>query len=249
MDDLARTFGGGQCIRLALSQTEIPLELKRALIYLPFKKPMEVQLRECERIYLTSDGQWDPDALHDGIRDNQMVLDGLERIDLNRNDIAEDQGDEGTGCVGTRTRSHTTANVNNVGTEERVLFVEEVCDIPNESALYFGAEVHGSKRTQPAGTGALHGRYPGNIGSEIDCTTEHGQCSASTGTGQGDQSEVGLGQSECHGTHPEGHDAAIEELLETTVKKTFQVAGTHPKSQQVGGRVLHGYVFLGNQVN
>ena len=84
VDDLAKPFGGGQCIRLASLQTEIPLELRRALIYLPFKKPTEDQLNECERIYLTSDGQWDPDELHDGMRSNQTVLDGLERIDLNQ---------------------------------------------------------------------------------------------------------------------------------------------------------------------
>ena len=141
VDDLARAFGGGQCIRLASSQAEIPLELKRALIYLPFKKPTEEQIRDCERIYLTSDGQWDPDALHDGIRDNQIILDGLERIDLGRNDIVEGQDDEEPDCIGIRTRSRTTANVSNVETEERVSFVEEVCDLPNESALYFGAEV------------------------------------------------------------------------------------------------------------
>ena len=146
VDDLARPFGGGQCIRLASSQTEIPLELRRALIYLPFKKPTEEQLNECERIYLTSDGQWDPDALHDGMRSNQTILDGLERIDLSRDDTEEEQDDEGTGCVGARTRSRTTANANkNVKTEERVSFVEEVCDIPNESALYFGAEVDRSE--------------------------------------------------------------------------------------------------------
>ena len=122
VDDLARAFGGGQCIRLASSQAEIPLELKRALIYLPFKKPTEEQIRDCERIYLTSDGQWDPDALHDGIRDNQIILDGLERIDLGQNDIVEDQDDEEPDCIGVRTRSRTTANVSNVETEERVVY-------------------------------------------------------------------------------------------------------------------------------
>ena len=141
VDDLARPFGGGQCIRLASSQTEIPLELRRALIYLPFKKPTMDQLNECERIYLTSDGQWDPDALHDGMRSNQTILDGLERIDLNQGDNEADLDDEGSGCVGTRTRSRTTANAHNVETEERVSFVEGVCDLPNESALYFGTEM------------------------------------------------------------------------------------------------------------
>lgn len=52
-----------------------------------------------------------------------------------------DQGNEEIDCIGTRTRSCTTTNIGNVGMEERVSFVEEVCDIPNVSALYYGMEV------------------------------------------------------------------------------------------------------------
>ena len=107
----------------------------------------------------------------------------------------------------------------------------------------------GSGRAQPVGTGTIHGGHPGDIGSEVDCTTEHRQRSTGAGTSRGDQGEVGLGQPECHGAHPEGNDSAFEELLETSVKKTFQVARTHPEPQQVGRRVLHRYILFGNQVN
>ena len=140
VDDLAVLFGGKQCIQLASSKSVIPLELRRALISLPFRKPTEEELRNSERIYMTSDMPWDPNTLRGQSREEQAAIDAVERIDLGNVESDDDDDIETIDCIGNRTRSRVNANVSTEGTEERVTFIEDVCDIPCESALYFGAE-------------------------------------------------------------------------------------------------------------
>ena len=79
---------------------------------------------------------WDPNTLRGQSREEQAAIDAVERIDLGNVESDDDNDIETIDCIGNRTHSRLNANVSTEVTEERVTFVEDVCDIPCESALY-----------------------------------------------------------------------------------------------------------------
>ena len=141
IDDLAMLFGGKQCIQLASSKSVIPLELQRALISLPFRKPTEEEVQSSERIYMTSDMPWDPNTLRGQSREEQAAIDAVERINLGNVESNDNDDIETINCIRNRTHSCVNVNVSTEGTEERVTFVEDVCDIPSSETV--DSWVHG----------------------------------------------------------------------------------------------------------
>ena len=141
VDDLARLFGGKQCIQLTSTKSVIPLEpLQRALVSLPFRKPTEEELRNSKRIYMTSDMPWDPNTLRGQSREEQAAINAVDRIDLGNVESDDNDDIKTINCIRNRMRSRVNANVSTESAGERVTFVKDVCNIPCESALYFGAE-------------------------------------------------------------------------------------------------------------
>ena len=149
VDDVGRLFGGGQCMQLASSQTKIPLDLRRALVRLPFSKPTSSQLDECERIYMTSDQIWNPEDVQVKNDGRDSALGAISRV-----------GDPTPACepnrlhrsgephihdsVAGRTRSHTGSSVNvinrNVSSEPSIEFLGDICPLLSESNAYYGNE-------------------------------------------------------------------------------------------------------------
>ena len=65
VDNCPAKFGGEQAITLQSSKTKIPIQLRWALMTIPFRQPSNKQLQSCERIVMTSDEQWQPKKIQE----------------------------------------------------------------------------------------------------------------------------------------------------------------------------------------